>query len=213
MKSQYKLSTSPRPPSHPPTHCRALKTIDGAGSNRCCPHTSLYLSLADKLAQSGPSFDIQPWVVQGYHSHSHLRPIQSTRFTSNARVWTAAGHADTGRRCKLPSDRPMGLGSNLRASSGAGVQRCKEDKLIHVRTQQETEPHSALQHPRVLMRFCPLTKLHSSEHLESKEPARNKHSFRYRPSPSHYRQQLHRPHQSVVWNPLARPAVDCTAEK
>lgn len=29
IKSQYKLSTSPRPP---PTHCLALKTIDGAGS-------------------------------------------------------------------------------------------------------------------------------------------------------------------------------------
>lgn len=62
MKSQYKLSTSPRPPPDLPqtfpTHCLALKTIDGAGSKRCCPHTSLYLSLADKLAQSGPSFDI-----------------------------------------------------------------------------------------------------------------------------------------------------------
>lgn len=49
--------------------------------------------------------------------------------------------------------------------------------------------------------------------LNQRKTARNKHNFRYRPSPSRYRQHLHQPHQSVVWNPQARAVVEYTAEK
>lgn len=241
----------------------------GAGSRRCCPHTSFYLSLTDRLAQSGSSFDIYPSVAFSLLNRPGLdlsfAPLPfawdfvsrglshgltsmhgflgSTRWLLTSKsyhqlgffvaifrfctiLWNAATHnhdqfripnllhmlvcglwedTETWRACRLPTERLIARDQTY------GHLWMQEE--TNVRIQQEIGPILPY---NTLMSSCRFaywqSRILPSICLESKEPTQNKHNFTCRPFPSCCR-QLHRPHQSTVWNPQARPVVDFTAEK